>query len=475
MPVKPLWAPSPKQAEFMQSIAFETLFGGAAGGGKTEALIYGALGLNYQLPNGKLCRAIDEPKYWALLIRRNSVDLKPLEERCAAAYTELIPEVKHNRQQHTFVFPSGARIELTHGDSEDVIRNKYKGGEYQYAGFEELTEHPTDAAYTYLLTRMRRASGMTEGFPVFVRATTNPDGPGNDWVKERWRIPDEGTSVPTFRERGRTREFIRARVWDNPHLDPEYEGTLRIQSEQRVRALLEGRWDVVDIEGAIYGAQYRWAAVNGRFTDVPLAFNVPVNTFWDIGLNDAMAIWFHQRVGLQDRFIDYFEARHQPLEYYARALKNRDYLYGEHYLPHDAAKRQIGAYENKTTEQLLQDLGVKPTRIVERVNSVVHGIEITRQAWASCYFDKMHCEQGLKCLKHYRYKISPETGTAMRMPHHDWASNGADAFRQFAQGFRGARMTWQQYKEEAERKPYGYKRKLKKLSPESKRKRNIYG
>ena len=470
--MKPIWQPSAKQAEFLSSTSFEVLFGGAAGGGKTESLIIGALGLHYRV-NGQNVRAIDQPRYWALLVRRYATDLKQLEERCKTLYEELEPAVKHNKANHTFIFPSGARIELCHGDSEDVVRNKYKGGEFQYIGWEELTEHPIDAPYTYLLTRMRRAGGMPEGFPVLVRATTNPDGPGNDWVKERWRIGDAGDSVREFEVRGRTRQFIQARVWDNPHVDPEYENTLRAQSEQRMRALLEGRWDVIDIEGAIYKHQYRRAIAEGRLCTVPVESKVPVNTFWDIGRSDATAIWFHQRVGLEDRFIDYFEANHEALDFYVKVLQERGYIYGEHYLPHDAGWSQLGAFQNQTVEEMLRGLGLQNTTVVERIPHISHGIEIARLAWPSCWFDKDRCALGLKALKMYRYKMSPETGVAMDRPHHDWFSHGADAFRTFAQGFKGHRMRLKEYFAQ-EGPPTGYTRKPRRPDVSSKKRPRLY-
>lgn len=468
-----IWHPSAKQAEFLSATSFECLFGGAAGGGKTEGLIIGAAGLNYRV-DGVAMRAIDQPRYWALLIRRYATDLKQLEERCKSLYEDMEPRVKHNKATRTFIFPSGARIELTHGDSEDMVRNKYKGGEFQYVGWEELTEHPIEAPYTYLLTRMRRASGMPNGFPVVVRATTNPDGPGNDWVKERWRIADTGHSVETFEERGRTRQFIQARVWDNPHVDPGYEITLRAQSEQRMRALLEGRWDVVEIEGSIYKSQYRQAILEGRVGVVPIESRVPINTFWDIGRSDATAIWFHQRVGLQDRFVDYFESNHEALDFYVRVLKDRGYLYGTHYLPHDAGWQQLGTHQNKSVEQMLNDLELRPTTVVERIPNISHGIEITRLAWPSCWFDKDRCAQGIKALKFYRFKISPTTGAAMERPHHDWYSHGADAFRTFAQGFRGNRMRLSEYLDQ-DNEIRGYSRNRRQAPQPKPKRRPIYG
>lgn len=453
------WSPSAKQAEFLKSSTYELLYGGANGGGKTEALIVDACGMQ-QRRNGRVTNAIDHPMYRALLLRRYATDLDQLADRCERMYTMFCPAVKFNRSKHIFTFPSGASITLSHADSVDAIRNKYKGDEYQYLGWEELTEHPVEDGYTYLLTRLR---GPPE-LPKFVRATTNPDGPGNDWVKERWRIPDNGESVAPFKVAadGRLREFIRARVYDNPFIDPTYADTLGAQSENRRRALLEGHWDIIDLAGRIYARQYEKASQQGRITEVPHETRSPVNTFWDIGGSDSTAIWFHQKIGLQNRFIDYVEADHEPLDFYARILREKErehgYNYAMHYIPHDAGWRRQGMYENQTAEELMNELGLEPTQLVERVDDVWNGIELTRQAWASCWFDKLRCKQGLKALRMYRYKITAETGVAMRRPLHDWSSHGADAFRQFAQGFAAMKPSFMEHALRDDDEVHGYTR-----------------
>jgi hypothetical protein len=84
---------------------------------------------------------------------------------------------------------------------------------------------------------------------------------------------------------------------------------------------------------------------------------------------------------------------------------------------------------------MLEDLGVKPTEVVDRIQSINEGIELTRQAFPSCWFDQERCERGLDCLRAYQYTFDELNGTHRQVPLHNWASNGADAFRQFAQGF----------------------------------------
>lgn len=195
------------------------------------------------------------------------------------------------------------------------------------------------------------------------------------------------------------------------------------------------------VEGAVYAKQLRAIRKERRVTDLPILDNVPVNTFWDIG-RDTTSIWFHQRVGAQNRFIDYHSEPNQSLPYFARLLlqdqneRFHRYMYGTHYFPHDIENTDLSNSENKTRRRVCEDAGLKPLRAVPRIQVLEEGLEMTRQALASCWFDKTRCDEGIKCLENYRYEWDDKLETYRRVPLHNWASHGADAFRQFAQGYR---------------------------------------
>jgi len=185
-------------------------------------------------------------------------------------------------------------------------------------------------------------------------------------------------------------------------------------------------------DGAIYGKQLKDA--ESRIGRIPIESSVDVNTFWDLGRNDVMSIWFHQRVGLENRFIDYYENRLVDLDHYVRVLRDKNYLYGEHFLPHDGEVINLGT-GNRSRKTILEEAGVKPIHIVPRIANLNEGIELTRTSFASCWFDKERCEQGLSALANYQYVYDDKYDTFRQTPLHNWASNGADAFRQFAQGY----------------------------------------
>lgn len=186
-------------------------------------------------------------------------------------------------------------------------------------------------------------------------------------------------------------------------------------------------------DGAIYNQQLRKAREEGRITTVPIDPICEVYTFWDLGRNDQTAIWFGQKVGQEMRFIDYYESRLVGLDHYVKVLKDKGYNYGTHYLPHDVEVTELST--NHSRREMLETAGIKPIQVVPRVNSVNEGIEMTRKAFAYCWFDKDRCERGLEALSNYQYVFDDKFDTFRQTPLHNWASNGADAFRQFGQGF----------------------------------------
>lgn len=188
-------------------------------------------------------------------------------------------------------------------------------------------------------------------------------------------------------------------------------------------------------EGTYYATQMASARKERRITVVPWEPSTPVNTFWDIGLNDEMAIWFHQRIGLQNRFIRYYENYGESFSHYVNEMQKHGYVWGRHYLPHDGDTQRLGVEKNWTPRQMLEDLGLRNVEIVPRIDRVNTGIQMVRDVFPSCWFDETNCDQGIRHLEMYRKEWDPRLGVWKDQPRHDKASNGADAFRGFAQGY----------------------------------------
>lgn len=199
-------------------------------------------------------------------------------------------------------------------------------------------------------------------------------------------------------------------------------------------------------ELAIYGKQLRRAREQRRIGKLPIARGIPVNTFWDLGRNDVTAIWFHQHVETRHHFIYYLEGRLEDLTYYVEQLAElkREYkwFYGDHYLPHDVEVTDLSSINNMSRRMILQEAGLRPIKVVPKIRNLSDGIEMTRRKFDECYFDEEGCELGLRALNGYEWTYDELHKTTRKTPAHNWASNGADALRQFAQGYRGKGMSW---------------------------------
>jgi len=196
-------------------------------------------------------------------------------------------------------------------------------------------------------------------------------------------------------------------------------------------------------EGALPGSYYAKAMAlarkENRITDVPWTSSLNVNTFWDLGVDDATTIWFIQQSGLQIRIIDYYENTGFGLEHYAKILKSKPYVYGDHYMPHDAAVRELSSGEfARSRQEVAEDLGIKPIIIVQRARdtqAVMTGINAARNILSHCWFDKTKCWQGISALEGYRAEYDETKKILANHPSHSWESHGADAFRTFAAGY----------------------------------------
>ena len=194
------------------------------------------------------------------------------------------------------------------------------------------------------------------------------------------------------------------------------------------------------LRGSYYGPALTRATSDGRIGVVPVDRAVLVHTGWDLGISDATAIWFVQRVGREFRFVDYHETTGVGLDEYARILdakkQQHGWTYGFHYFPHDIAHRELsnGGLSRVDT---LRGLGVRAT-VVEQ-SHVQDGINAVRRVLDSAWIDEKRCERGLNALRNYQRAWNEKMKIFSDAPLHNWASHGADALRTFASGYRDPR------------------------------------
>jgi hypothetical protein len=180
--------------------------------------------------------------------------------------------------------------------------------------------------------------------------------------------------------------------------------------------------------GAYYGKYLNDLQAKGQVTNVPYDPAALVDTYWDLGIGDSTAIWFVQRVGKEYHVIDYLESSGVGLEWYARKIKEKDYVYGEHWIPHDGAAKELGT--GQTRQETLAGYGIR-TKIAPK-QAVDDGINAVRMLLPMCWFDTAKTERGFNALKNYERKWDGKNKIFLDTPLHNWASHGADAFRVFA-------------------------------------------
>ena len=223
------------QTDFLAADEKDVLYGGAAGGGKSYAMIIDPL------------RNCHRPAHRALILRRSMPELREMIDKSRELYPQAFPGAKFREVEKLWNFPSGAKVEFGFLERDaDVYR--YQGQAYSWIGFDEITHLPTEFSWNYLASRLRTTDPEIK---TYLRCTANPGGVGSHWVKTRYIQPAEHNTSFLGKD-GLTRKFIPAKLADNPYLaeDGVYEQMLKSLPPIQRRQLLEGNWDVA--EGAAF-------------------------------------------------------------------------------------------------------------------------------------------------------------------------------------------------------------------------------
>jgi phage terminase large subunit len=199
-------------------------------------------------------------------------------------------------------------------------------------------------------------------------------------------------------------------------------------SEEQYAQEFECSFDAA-IVGAYYGKLMADAEGAKRIIAVPHQGSALVWTSWDLGIRDATAIWFAQRVGREVHLIDYCEASGVDLGHYVRELGARPYEYGGHIVPHDAQAKELGT--GKSRLEVLQSLGLRNLRVAPQLR-IEDGINAVRVFLPKCWFDRERCARGIEALKLYRSDFDERRQVLRPSPVHDWTSHAADSFRYLA-------------------------------------------
>ena len=414
---KVAWQPNPGPQTQVLTIspldAFEILYGGARGGGKTDA------GMAWLLYDH------EHPLYRALVVRKNAEDLRDWIDRAGRFFAPVHGAVVGNPPE--IRFPEGGVIRTGHL-KDDKAYQKYQGHEYHRMLIEELTHISSELNYLKLIASCR--STVPELRPQ-VFGTTNPDGPGFEWVKRRWQLHGIPTQLLFLKdaETGRMRVFVPARVRDNPYLvnnDPGYLAFLNGLPDGLREAWKDGSWDEPNIKGAYYTLALLQARRDGCIKLVPYDASLKVHTVWDLGIGEQLVCGFFQRISTETRLIDTWQGEGADgMLQAATMLQRKPYIYGKHYAPHDAKKTETGT--GLTIIQTAKKVGVA----FEPVPSigVSDGITKTLMMFPRLYISEPTCEQFLSAIRQYRKDWDENRLDWKDEPFKDWTNHYADMLR----------------------------------------------
>ena len=328
-------------------------------------------------------------------------------------FTSGIPGTKYHETELRCDLPTGARITLLGAENPSSLRGIYS----DFVVMDEVASMP-ESIFPEII---RPALSDRKGSCAFI---STPQG--HNYFFELWEAAASN--------KGWARAMYKASdtgIVD----DDELEAARATMTESQYLQEFECSF-VANVPGSVFGKELQAAEDKERITSVPYDPRFRVDTYWDLGMHDYTSIWFTQEVGRGEvHVIDYYENRGEGLPHYASMLDHKEYLYGNHYGPHDLEVRELGT--GKSRREMAYELGIA-FRTVSRI-PVEDGIHAVRMLIPRCYFDRDNCRQGLEALRHYHRAWSERNRTFRDQPVHDWSSHAADAFRTMAVGMESKR------------------------------------
>lgn len=319
------------------------------------------------------------------------------------SYALKVPGTIPNEAELRVDFPNGNRVRLYGADNYDRMRGIYlddvvmdEMGDMDPRAWSEVIR-PVLADRQGKATFIGTPKGRNGFWEIVERAKDNPD-----WYLSILRASETGL------------------------IPPDELAALRAEmSEDEFLREFECSFDAA-VEGAYYARLLNEAelATPKRIGHVPHDPALEVHAAWDLGIGDSTAIWLAQFVGREIRLIDYIENNGVALDWYARALREKPYLYAPLILPHDAQARELGT--GKSRVEMLEGMGFR-TRLAPRLG-VEDGIETVRRMLPRTWIDATRCDVGLRAVREYREKVDPKRKVSLG-PLHDWTSHSADALR----------------------------------------------
>lgn len=328
-------------------------------------------------------------------------------------YTDPIPGREYRESELKVMLPGGREIRLLGGDNPDALRGIYLDG----VVLDEYAQMPI----TVWKEVVRPALVDRKGWALFL-GTPKGKNPFFDMYQHGRKNPDRWfTAIYRASETG---------IVDAEELQEAYETMGPDEYAQEFECSFEA-----GIRGAYFAHLVEDLDKKGRINpNVGYDPNFPVHTWWDIGVDDATAIWFVQNKGGRLQFIDYYESSGEGLEHYLNVLKQRDYRYGDHIGPHDMSVTEFGSGRSRI--ETAANFGFR-FDIAPKWH-LTDGIHAVRTTLPMCEFNEVNCARGIEALRQYRKEYDPKTQMFREKPKRDWTTHGADAFRTGCQAMQHA-------------------------------------
>ena len=323
-----------------------------------------------------------------------------------------IPMVRFHETELRCDLPNGSRIQLLGAENPDSLRGIYLDGSV----LDEMADMP-ESLFPEVI---RPALSDRKGWALFIGTPK-----GHNAFYELFEAAQEQEDWYT-----KVYKASQTGILDDEELD----AARAMMSPDQFEQEFECSW-VANVPGAIFGKELQDLQEKGCITEVPHDQATLVDTWWDLGVGDATAIWFTQTIGRSIHVIDYYDARGEGLPHYVQVLQQKGYLYGTHNAPHDIEVRELGS--GKSRREIAYELGVN-FRVVPKL-PLEDGIHAAQLLISKCWFDRNACKEGLECLRQYHRAYNQKTRSFRATPVHDWSSHAADAFRYLAVGLRDNR------------------------------------
>jgi len=331
-------------------------------------------------------------------------------------YARPIPNIKINQSELRVDYPNGGQARIFGADNPDSLRGIY----LDRAVLDEFGLHPSktfsEVVGPTLVDRGGSAlflgtpNGKNQFYDIAEHAKAQQAKGDTNWFYAEYKASDTGLLDAKYLEQARA-------VMTDDEYEQEFECSF-----------------TAAVKGSIYGKEI--AAAQSRIITVPYDPALPVDTDWDLGMGDAMAVWFSQSTRSGEvRLIDYHETSGEGFPQLADVLRKKGYVYGTHWAPHDIVVRDLSA-GGKTRQEVARGFGItfEATPRIHQGSGqeVEEGIHAVRMLLPRCYFDREKTKAGVEALQHYRRDYNERLNEFKATPVHDWSSHAADAFRGLA-------------------------------------------